>query len=244
MRKAIEVELIKLRHSKLLWTITLVPIFFVSIGFINFLRYEDIFTSKGQNVWQQLYTQSAIFYGMILLPVFVTVVMAILAKIENAQNGWKKICALPVKRMHMYVSKLIIGSGFILLNLLVFMFTVIVGGFFITGNTYIPPNIIYAPLLTFISLIPVMVIQFFLSIRFSNIGIPLGVGVAFSIPSLLISNTKFWVLFPWTYPGRALLNGSSMNFFDMGANMYIIGIIIATIFIVIGINEFNNRDIV
>ncbi|MEW9097111.1 MAG: ABC transporter permease [Clostridiaceae bacterium] len=244
MKKVIEVELIKLRHSKLLWVIAFVPIFFVVIGLMNFLRYQDIFTSKGQNVWQQVYTQSAIFYGMILLPVFVTVIMAILARIENAQNGWKKICALPVKRTHMYVSKLIIGSGFILLNLLVFMFTIIVGGFFITGNTSIPPNIIYAPLLTFISLIPVMVIQFYLSIRFSNIGLPLGVGVAFSIPSLLISNTKFWVLFPWTYPGRALLNGSSINFFDMGANMYIIGIIIATIFIVIGINEFNNRDIV
>ncbi|WP_315122138.1 ABC transporter permease [uncultured Clostridium sp.] len=244
MKKAIEVELIKLRHSKLLWIITLVPIFFVSIGFINFLRYKDIFTSKGQDVWQQLYTQSAIFYGMILLPIFVTVVMAILARIENAQDNWKKICALPVKRAHMYVSKLIIGSGFILLNLLVFMATVIVGGFFIAGNKAMPPNIMYAPLLTFISLIPVMVIQFYLSIRFSNIGVPLGVGVAFSIPSLLISNTKFWILFPWTYPGRALLNGSSINFFDMGIHMYIIGIIIATIFIVIGINEFNNRDIV
>lgn len=76
--------------------------------------------------------------------------------------------------------------------------------------------------------------------KFENIAVPLGVGVVFSLPSVLINNTRYWILFPWTYPGRALLNGSNLNF-PFSNYMYIISVAVFVIFIIVGVYEFNKK---
>ena len=61
MKDIIAVELLKLKNSKILWIVILPPAFMVMQGVINLLRYYDLFTGHGQNVWEQLYMQSMIF---------------------------------------------------------------------------------------------------------------------------------------------------------------------------------------
>lgn len=56
MKKIYKAELLKLRHSKILNIVMFLPLFFVILGFTNFLRYRGLFTEKGQNVWSQVYT--------------------------------------------------------------------------------------------------------------------------------------------------------------------------------------------
>lgn len=242
MKKVLEAELLKLKHSKILALAMFLPLFFVGLGITNFIRYKEIFTSKGQNVWQQMYTQSTLFYGLFLLSLFVTIIMAILVRIENCENNFRRILTLSVKRGQIYLAKFIIGSGIVLLNLMGFSIMIVVLGSIVAGNIKIPLNIIYSPFLAFIALLPVMAIQYYLSMKFSNIGIALGIGATFSIPSVLISNTKFWILFPWTYPGRAILTGANVHF-ETGIYMYVIGVIVALVFIFRGMYEFNEKDI-
>lgn len=87
MRDIVAVELLKLKNSKILWIVILAPAFMVLQGVINLMRYYDLFTGHGQKVWEQLYTQSMIFYVMILFPVLISVVMTLVARIENAHHG-------------------------------------------------------------------------------------------------------------------------------------------------------------
>lgn len=243
MKKAFRAELLKLKHSKILNIVMFVPLFFVILGFSNFLRYRELFTEKGQNVWQQIYTQSSMFYGLFLIALFITIIMAILVRIENSEDNFKRILTLPVKRSDIYISKLTVGCGIVFLNLVIFMILTIVAGVITAPSSVsMPMNLIYSPMLCFIASLPVIAIQYYLSMKFSNIAIPLGVGVVFSLPSILINNTKYWILFPWTYPGRALLNGANMSF-DFSSSMYIMAIIVFMAFVLIGMYEFNNKDI-
>ncbi len=244
MKKVLEAELLKLKHSKIIALVMFLPLFFVVLGFTNFIRYKELFTSKGQNIWQQVYTQSAMFYGLFVLSLFVTIVMAILVRIENSENNFRRILTLSVKRKEIYLAKFMVGVAIVFLNLLGFMFMIIAAGGILAGNTKMPLGIIYGPLLAFVALIPVMAIQYYLSMKFSNIGVALGIGAVFSIPSVLISNTRFWILFPWTYSGRAILTGANVHPFETGIHMYAIGIVIAILFILKGMYEFEKIDIV
>lgn len=243
MQKAFRAELLKLRHSKILNIVMCVPLFFVILGFSNFLRYRELFTSKGQNVWQQIYTQSSMFYGLFLMALFITIIMTILVRVENSEDNFKRILTLPVKRSDIYIAKLTVGCLIVFLNLVIFMaLTILAGTIAAPSSVSMPMNLIYSPVLCFIASLPVIAIQYYLSMRFSNIAIPLGVGVVFSLPSILINNTRFWILFPWTYPGRALLNGANV-YFEFSSYMYIIAIIVFIAFVLIGMHEFNNKDI-
>lgn len=243
MKNIYKVELLKLKHSKILGIVMFLPLFFVILGFANFLRYRDLFTSKGQNIWQQVYTQSSMFYGLFLMALFITILVAVLVRIENSGDNFKRILALPVKRSDIYISKLFIGCGMVLLNLFVFTLLIIAAGIVAAPhNESMPREIIYSPLLCFIASLPVIAIQYYLTMKFENIAVPLGVGVVFSLPSVLINNTRYWILFPWAYPGRALLNGSNLNF-PFSNYMYILSVAVFVIFIIVGVYEFNKKDI-
>lgn len=243
MKKAFSVELLKLKHSKMLGIVMFVPLFFVMLGFSNFLRYRELFTSKGQNVWQQVYTQSSIFYGLFLIALFITIIMAILVRIENSEDNFKRLLTLPIKRSDVYIAKLVVGCGIVLLNLFIFVLLVIVAGVIVAPvSESMPMNLIYSPMLCFVASLPVIAVQYYLSMKFKNIAVPLGVGVVFSLPSVLINNTKYWILFPWAYPGRAMLNGGNMSF-PCPNSMYITAIIVFIAFVLLGMYEFNNKDI-
>jgi hypothetical protein len=243
MFEVFKIELMKVKRSKLLCIVTLMPLFIVFQGIGNFLRYHDLFTSKGQNIWMQVYTQSVIFYGMNLLPLIVTIVMAYLANMENKQDNWKTMLILPIEKSHMYISKFFVGAIFIFLNIIVFISAVLIGGKMLASiNMAFPKEIIIRPLLAFLVLFPVMAIQYYLSIRFSN-AVALGVGIAMTLPAMLIANTKYWILFPWTYAGMFTLSGK-VNMFSTSNNLYLICAAIFIMVMLLGIREFNKRDVV
>ncbi|OAA85572.1 ABC transporter permease [Clostridium ljungdahlii] len=243
MKNIYKVELLKLRHSKILNIVMLLPLFFVILGFTNFLRYKKLFTEQGQNVWSQVYTQSSIFYGLFIIGLFITIAVAVLVRIENNEDNFKRMLTLPVKRSELYIAKFGVACGIVFLNLVLFMLLTILAGAVIAPHSQsMPKELIYAPLLCIIASLPVIAVQYYLSMKFKNIAVPLGVGLVFSLPSVLIDNTKYWMFFPWDYPGRVLLGGSNVTF-NFPPYMYIVSVILFILFILVGMYEFNNRDI-
>lgn len=243
MKNIYKVELLKLRHSRILNIVMFLPLFFVILGFTNFIRYKKLFTEKGQNVWSQVYTQSSIFYGLFIIGLFITIAIAVLVRIENSEDNFKRMLTLPVKRSELYIAKLVVGCGIVFLNLILFMLLTILAGAVIAPHSQtMPREMIYAPLLAIIASLPVIAVQYYLSMKFKNIAVPLGVGLVFSFPSVLIDNTKYWMLFPWDYPGRVLLGGSNVSF-NFPPYMYVVSVILFIVVTLIGVCEFNNRDI-
>lgn len=243
MKGIYKVEMLKLKHSKILYITMLTPIFFVILGVVNFMRYKELFTEKGQNVWVQIYTQSSMFYGLFIMALLITIITAILFRIENSCDSLKRMLTLPVRREKLYLSKLAVACNMIFLNLLVFIIIMLTLGLLVVPHgEKMPMRVIYSPLLCMIASMPVVSVQYYLSMKFKNIYVPLGVGVFFSIPSILINNTKYWMFFPWDYPGRVLLNGGSVQF-DFPLYMYGVSIGIFLLFTFIGIWEFKKKDI-
>lgn len=243
MKKALGIEFFKLKGSKILWIVILVPIFVVIQGGINFIRYHDLFTSKGQNIWGKIYEQSSIFYVMMMLPILIAIVMALSAKVENNNDGWKYFLTLPIKRSKVYFAKLITTCTMILINIFCFSTSIFIVGKFLGAEKVVPYSLIFGkPILMYIAALPIMAILYLISMRFSNIGVPLGIGIGFAMPSVIAANTKIWFIYPWTYPIMAGI-GDKFDKVSNGIIMYPACIIFFIIIISIGCTRFVQKDI-
>lgn len=241
MKKMLEVELLKLKNSWVLLVATLAPGFMVFQGVANFLRYYELFTSRGQNVWHQIYLQSSIFYVSAMLPVLITLIMVSIARIEYKSGGLRYFLTLPVKRSGVYAAKLIVGCMVCLFNVLVFSLSLLLAGKVINAPGSIPYDIILTkPLMVYIASLPVMIITFLLSINISQMGIPLGIGIGFALPSLLVANTRYWVFYPWTYPIMAALGG---DFFEKAYFPFAAGFLIFVLLAFAGLRWFMEKDV-
>lgn len=243
MKDIFEIEILKLKNSKILSIVILAPIFMVVQGALNLIRYYNLFTGKGQDVWKQLYSQSMIFYVGVLLPVLVSIVMTLMARIENANGSWKHYLSLPVKKEKIYGIKFIIGCGLVFINIAVLIVSMIIAGKVIGIQGHMPYNmILIQPMAVYVSSLPIMAILYVLSIRFSHMALPLGVGIGLSIPAMIVANSKFWMFYPWTYPIMAGLGGD-MDTFSKGNIVYKISFIFLIIVFSFGYVRFKKKDV-
>lgn len=243
MKEILAVELLKLKNSKILWIVVLAPAFMVLQGVINLRRYYDLFTGQGQNVWEQLYTQSMIFYVMILFPVLISVVMTLVARLENAHQGWKQYLSLPVKREAIYVIKFITACGLVFVNILALIISMLLAGFLIGAEGNLPyQTLVSRPMAAYFAALPMMAILYVLSVRYTQMTVPLGIGIGLTLPAMVVANSKYWLIYPWTYPIMAALGGT-MEVFDQGYLVHLISIILFIAVLLYGIRSFSQKDI-
>lgn len=243
MRDIIAVELMKLKNSKILWIVTLAPAFMVLQGVINLMRYYDLFTGQGQNTWEQLYTQSMIFYVYILFPVLISLVMTLMGRLENLHQGWKQYLSLPVRKETVYVIKYVLACGLVLVNILALIISMLIASLLIGIKDSFPyENLIVRPLAAYLAAMPLMAILYVLSIRYTQMTVPLGIGIGMTLPAMIVANSKYWIIYPWTYPIMAAL-GNSIELFNKGPTVYLSSVILSIIVFMYGIRNFSKRDI-
>ncbi len=243
MKDIFKIEILKLKNTKILLIVILAPIFMVAQGVINLIRYYDLFTGKGQNVWEQLYSQSMIFYASILFPILVSIVMTLIARIENTNNSWKHYLSLPIDKQKVYGIKFILGCLLVFINILVLIISMLAAGKIIGVKGNIPYKVIFTkPMVMYIAALPIMAILYSLSIRFSHMAIPLGIGIGLTLPAIIVANSRYWILYPWTYPIMAALGGD-MEIFSKGNIVYIVSFILLISVFGFGYSSFIKRDI-
>lgn len=240
MKPLIAAEWLKLKHSRILWIVMLMPVLLTAQGVGNFTRYSDIWT---RDDWTVILEQCLIFYPPMLLPFLIAIVIALVIRIEHSHNGWKHLLALPVRRGHIYAVKFGISLLLIVLNIAVFGASIIAAGLVAGADGPIPAGRLVLSLLRLVpAVLPIMAIQFWLSLRYRHIGVPLGIGIGLAVPSILIANTKYWIVDPWTYPTMAALASQSSTF-DKGPVLYGAALLLFLLVTVIGSCEFKRRDI-
>ncbi|MBS4538930.1 ABC transporter permease [Clostridium sp. D2Q-11] len=241
----LKIEFMKIKRSNIFLVATFFPILAVIQGF-SFAK-----NIKGQeeiDLWGALFSGSTLMYGMLILPIFITIIFAIITRIEHSNNGWKQLLSLPIRREDVYISKLILGCIAVLYNLVVFLIGILISGIILGGKGSIPLDIIVLrPLLAFISSLPIIAIQFYISFKFKNVGVPLGVGAIFTLPTILIANsTKYWIFYPWTYPVLTMMPNfvtSAEQTLRYGI-MYGVSILSFISIIGVGLYKFRSKDII
>ncbi|SFB06505.1 MULTISPECIES: ABC transporter permease [unclassified Bacillus (in: firmicutes)] len=230
-------EWLKLKRTKIIWMATILPLFAIFQGW-TFANGQ-----KGPNVFEEfLITGSLSFYCWLALPLLITVVIAMMARIEHSNNGWKQLLAMPISKGQVYGVKLGIALLLIFYSMMVLLVVMILAAINL-GIDYSLIWILKKTFLIYVASLPMIGVIFYISYRFQHVAIPLAVGAGLSLPSMFVANSeKYWIFYPWDYP----IMSSLSHMFSMGDKasiMYAICLVTFIFCLLIGFLQFKSKDI-
>lgn len=143
--------------------------------------------NTSDDFWQKLWNQSWESMGVFLLPVGIILATGLLAQIEYKNNTWKQLHVTPQKLTTIFLAKFLVivimlVQVFALFNLGIYL-AVIVPSIIFSSVPYpsapIPFQVFWnANVNFFVDCLPVLALQFLLSLHFKNFLVPVGVGFA------------------------------------------------------------------
>lgn len=208
-------ELLKLRRTVALRMAVLAPsvvvtlmLFIASQMPLTMLRRPGI-----ENDWVALTRMNLVFWGLLMLPLYITLEAALVAGVDHADSQWKALLARPVPRYAFYLAKLVVISGLALLSTGILVIGIIASGFILsylqstaTFNTPVPVLAIIRQgfemtALAFLALS----IQHWVSLRWRAFAVSTGVGIVamvlgYGMVAASQPNGGWTQWFPWSLP--------------------------------------------
>jgi len=219
-------EILKIKGSALLWLsifgTLLIPLALTirNIAIGNHLNLE----AARHGGWMHEYARVAEPFVAFLLPIGAILICSLIAQVEYRNNNWKQVHTTPQSYTRIFCAKysvlfLLTGMVFLLLLLGVFILgavpTLILNGSF--PHEGFPIEALTRELLKcFIVMLPIIGIQYLVSLRYANFLVSIGVGLALFVGTILVVQYKFSFVSPFSYPFY-YING---NMPDLDHRMY------------------------
>ena len=211
-------EFLKTKRTAAIWLVLLAAAFLPAINALILINRPDVFVSRlYNNPWLILFYMIWKNGAAIILPIFVILICSIIVQIEYKNNTWKQVYASPRTYSDIFFSKFVIVQVFVISFFILFTFFTIVSGYvvnlFQSGYLFPSHPFRFKAMLIVISrvyagILCVTAIQYWLSMRFKNFIVPLGIGISLLVAGLILTDWEKIVYYPYMY---------SLNLFFVGA---------------------------
>jgi len=203
-------EWLKTRNSLAAW-LTVTGAFLIP-AIVVFQRLYYAADAATQNaapdVWLQLYNSSWRYMAALLLPMGVILVSSLLTQLEVKNNAWKLVHTTPQRLITIFSAKLLV-----IVCMLLQFFLLFNTGIYLTGvlpallNRHIPFPRAAFPLtaylrgnsLLFIDCLPILALQYLLSLQFRNFLVPVGIGLCLLTASIIAIRWQYSYIIPYIY---------------------------------------------
>ena len=244
----LDIELIKLKNTFALWLTFLGALFLPLLLFSTYLFESPEFIPPMQiNPWYDYLLRS--FNGCCFFSLgFILLIIGLILNIEHKANSWKHLFTLPVRKGRLYLAKItLIFSVIVVFFLLYFVFAITSGhllglikpplGFRQYG---VPHDYIFRFLLDFfVSIIPMIIIQYWISFRMKNLITSLGMGLFGLLMGLLLKNWDHIIYLPYATPFQ-MLNYKETDVLNR-QHFYWVNAGYSLVFIVLSYKDFTKR---
>ena len=203
-------ELIKAKRSSSFWLSLLGSGVIPLIFFLTYvLRPEKNYLRMQTHPWEMHLVQGWQAFAAFLLPMFVILICSQIPQIEYKNNTWKQVFASPQSIGNIFFSKFAAILLMILFLFLMFNIFMILAGiipnFIFSKYTFLEKAIDWTTLLklnfkTFISLMAIISIQYWMGLRFRNFIVPIGIGLAFLVTALILISWDHIYKVPYAFP--------------------------------------------
>lgn len=194
LQRMILAEWMKLRHSRMLLVLLVLPTISILIGCTNFYFNQGIL----QQEWYSLWTQVSLFYGEFFLPVFIAICCAYVCRLEHMNRNWNVLMTAPISVSSIFIAKLTIVS-----MLIIFVQTFFFILYYCAGNLF--GFSLLFPVETFgwifrgwVASITISAIQLFLSLRIRSFAAPIGLSLCGVFIGLGMYVAKIGMFFPYS----------------------------------------------
>lgn len=219
-------EILKIKGSALLWLsifgTLLIPVSLTirNIAIGNHLNLE----AAKHGGWMHEYVRIAEPFVAFILPIGAILICSLIAQVEYRNNNWKQVHTTPQSYTRIFFAKYTVlfflaGMVFLLLLLGVFILgalpTLILDGS-LPREGFPIGGLTKELLKSFIAILPIIGIQYLVSLRYANFLVSIGVGLALFVGTILVVQYKFSFVSPFSYPFY-YING---NMPDLNHRMY------------------------
>jgi hypothetical protein len=207
---AFQSEWLKRKRSLSSWLVLVgsffTPLIIIAARLVRHERLAKLYASDSfwTALWKNSWESMAIFF----LPMGAILLTALVAQIEFKNNAWKQVHALPISVATIFFSKLAVVflmmlQFFVLFNVGIYL-SAVVPSLLVSGVSYPSAPIPYATfgaenLRYFVDVLPIIALQFLISVRFRNFLVPVGFGFVAWVGALAVLPWKFGYLIPYTY---------------------------------------------
>lgn len=192
---ATQAEMLKTKRTASVWLSILGAAFIPSIFFLAyFFNPEGSIKQFEHAPWQMHFMFAWQALSSFLFPMYIILISALIPQIEYKNNTWKQVFAAPQSVGTIYFSK------FLTIHFMIFFFYMLFNLFMILSGVVTNlinarftffhhaidwQNLIKLNFKTYISILGISAIQYWLSLRFKNFIAPMGIGLALLVGSLI-----------------------------------------------------------
>ncbi|MGE7916437.1 ABC transporter permease [Lysinibacillus xylanilyticus] len=240
-------ELLKLKRSKIWIVMTLLPLFCITLGLINFRVNYDVLMDSSTNEWEQAWTQVGLIYGLFLFPVIVSIYCAFVCRFEHSEGNWKKIISLPIPFRNVYLAKLLVIFLLTFLTQIFFLFAYIVIGKLLGITSPIPWfSLLNWSFNGWIGTFSIAALQLSLSSSIKSFAVPVGMSFGFTCIGMIFHYLNIPYIWPFAQPGFAMdpIHLEGLQTFLQFSGFYMLSFLFVMIFTFIGVRRFTIKDII
>ncbi|MDB5083727.1 MAG: hypothetical protein JWN30_613 [Bacilli bacterium] len=207
MRGVLAADWIKMKHTWIKILVVLGPFGVISLNGLRYVLLYDHLVVPGADNWSPLIRS---IHALLLMALMlgIGILAALNLSVEHQENNWKQLFAQPVPKYQIYLSKFIWLALLLAISGALTAAGTVILGLCLGFDSQIPWNLVLAEGFgPYLAAYGVIAIQLLLSANLSNQAIPLIVGVAGLITSMLTPLLPGWL--PWSFPYRATPIGTS-----------------------------------
>ncbi|GMQ55985.1 ABC transporter permease [Vallitalea sediminicola] len=240
IKRIISAEILKLRHSHLIIVLMILPFLSIIIGCTNYYFNQGVL----QNGWYSLWTQVGLFYSEFFLPILIGICCAYICRLEHLNRNWNKIMTAPIPASSVFIAKLIVISGIIIIVQIFFLTLYFFAGKLFGFSSSFPKEIWGWVLKGCLTCITISSLQLGLSMRIRSFAAPIGISLCGVFIGLGMYVAKAGMFFPYSLLtiGMSALSVESTTGFT-SILFFINNILFIILFSSIAINRLKKVDI-
>ena len=203
-------ERLKTKRSLALWMVIIggffTPTIITIARFVNYDKLQEVYSSD--DFWNLLWKNSWESMAIFFLPLGAILSTSLITQIEYKNNTWKQLHTLPLSLTTIFFSKLavilvLMLQFFVLFNIGIYL-SALLPYLIVSGVPYPKAPFPYLFFLRenmfyFVDCLPIVALQYLISLKFKNFLVPVGLGFVFWIGVLASLPWKYGYVIPYTY---------------------------------------------
>jgi hypothetical protein len=215
---ALSSELLKTKRTASFWMSIIGAAFIPAIFAIAYLsNAEKVARKLAVMPWEQHFGNGWQSLSAFLLPMYIILICALIPQIEFKNNAWKQVFSSPQSTGQIFFSKFLTVHLMILLCYTLFNVFMILSALLVNvvnskytflGNPINWTSLMQLNAKTYVSVLGISAIQFWLSLRFKSFIGPVGIGLVLLIGSIIATGFQWEHVYkiPYAHPILTLMS--------------------------------------
>jgi len=203
-------EWLKRKRSLASWLVLVgalfTPLIMLLVRMKNYDKLAPLYTAE--DFWEKLWNQSCESMMVFLLPMGIILATGLVTQIEYKNNTWKQLHTTPQRFATIFFAKLLVIvvlmiALFVFYNISLYLSAVIPA--FLLADVPYPTEPINYPhffnenLKFFVDSLPILALQYLISLQFKNFMVPIGTGFMIWMLGIGLVSWKYSYIFPYVY---------------------------------------------